>query len=154
MQKKMSKGIIIFSILICLLSLWDFKTNISFSRYYHLLQPLSEKLILLRYVFSLSLRIVLFISGIGVLFLKDIFRKIILFISFFTIATIYWKHPMICFRNVVDSLSAQGAFTPDVPLTPNALIWILFAINYAIDIGFSLCLIYYFTRPRVKEQFK
>jgi len=153
MGKKRSKGIIIFSILIFLRSLWDLNIYTSFSHYCFLFQPLPEKIILARYVFSIFLRMALLISGIGILFLKDIFRKTILFISFFTVATIYWKHPVSCFRNIVTSLAAQGEFTSDVTLTPNTLIWILLAINYIIDIGLSLSLIYYFTRPKVKELF-
>ncbi|MCX5700455.1 MAG: hypothetical protein NTZ63_02800 [Candidatus Omnitrophica bacterium] len=154
MEKKRSKGIIIFSILICSYALWDLNTYSDFRHYAFLFQPLPERIILVRYFFSIFLRIVLVITGIGILFLNEYFRRIILFISFFTVATIYWKHPVICFKNIVMNLVARGAFTSDVTLTPDTVIWILIVINYIIDISFALCLIYFFTRPQVKEQFK
>jgi hypothetical protein len=153
MKNRISKGIVIFSILILLRSIWDLNIYISFSHYRSLFYFLPEKVLLIRYVFSVALRIALFVSGAGILFRRDIFRKILLFISFFTIATIYWKHPVACFRNIVMSLIAQGAFPADLIPMSDTIIWALVAVNYAIDIGFSLCLIYYFTRPKVREQF-
>jgi len=150
---KISKGIIIFSILIIIYSLHGLPT-VNFNTYYIKFYPSSEKAILARYIFSIALRVVLIISGIGILFRRDIFRKIILGVSFFTIATVYWKHPVICFKRVLMWKISQGVLPVDVLPKIDMLSWFSAVICSIMDIGFTLCLIYYFTRLKVKKQFR
>ena len=126
---------------------------ISFSSYYIKFRPSPEKIIFIRYIFSIAVRVVLLVSSVGILLRKDIFRKIILFISFFTIATIYWKHPVICFKRVLMWKIAQGILPVDVLPKIDMVAWISAIICAIVDIGFALCAIYYFTRPKVKKQF-
>ncbi|MFA4989430.1 MAG: hypothetical protein WC576_01520 [Candidatus Omnitrophota bacterium] len=149
---KIPKGLIIFSILIIVYSLHGLPT-VNFNTYYAKFYPSSEKIILARYILSIALRIVLIISGIGILFRRDIFRKAILGISFFTIATVYWKHPVICFKRVLLWKINQGVLPIDVLPKIDMLSWFSAIICSLMDIGFTLCLIYYFTRPKVKKQF-
>jgi hypothetical protein len=149
---KISKGIIIFSILIIIYSLHGLPT-VNFNTYYTKFYPSSEKAILARYIFSIALRIVLVISGVGILFRRDIFRKIILGISFFTVVTVYWKHPVICFKRVLIWKINQGVLPIDVLPKIDMLSRVSAIICSSVDIGFALCLVYYFTRPKVKQQF-
>jgi len=97
MRKKTLSGIYVFSILIVVVSLWDLQGFTSFERYRAFFYPLAGKTLVARYIVSIGLRLLLLIAAVGILFHKDIFRRIILFISFFTIATVYWKHPVSCF---------------------------------------------------------
>jgi hypothetical protein len=150
---KITRGIIICAILVVTYSFLGMPFD-SFSSYYNKFRPSPQNLIFIRYLFSIALRLAVLISGIGILFRKHIFRKIIVFISFFTIATVYWKHPAICFKRVLLWRIAQGAVSADIIPRINILSWICVAICSIIDISVCLCLIYYLTRPKVREQFK
>jgi len=149
---KISKGLIIFSILIILYALHGMPP-FSFSSYYIKFRPEPEKIIFIRYIFSLAVRAALLVSGAGILWRKDIFRKVILGVSFFTIATIYWKHPVICFKRVLMWKVAQGILPAEVIPRIDMLARVSALICSSVDIVFALCLIYYFTRPKVKQQF-
>jgi hypothetical protein len=149
---KISKGLIIFSILIILYALHGMPP-FSFSSYYVKFRPEPEKIIFIRYIFSLAIRAALLVSGVGILFRKDIFRKVILGVSFFTLATIYWKHPAICFKRVLLWKVAQGILPAEVIPKADMLARMSSIICSSVDIVFALCLIYYFTRPKVKQQF-
>jgi hypothetical protein len=152
-RKKLSKEIIILSIIVIAYSLQGLPT-LDFNSYAVKLQPLPETLILFRYVFSLALRIVLFTSGIGILFRKEIFRKCIIFIGFLTIATVYWKHPVIIFKRILMLRIEQGVVSESMIPKMNMLAWKSAVICYIIDIIIVSVLIYLFTRPKIKEQFK
>jgi len=127
--------------------------TVDFNTYYVKFRPSPEKLIFARYIFSIAFRIALLISGIGILFRKEIFRKAAIFIGCFTIATIYWKHPVICFKRVLIWKVYQGVLPFDIIPRINLFSWICASICYIFDIGVNLCLIYFLTRPKVKEQF-
>ena len=150
---KISKGIIIFSILIIIYSIHGLPI-VNFKTYYSKFYPSPERVILVRYILSIALRVVLIISSLGILLRKEIFRKIILFLSLFTIATIYWKHPVVCFERVLLWKVSQGILPVDVLTRIDMLSRISAMICAIMDIGFALCLIYYFTRPQVKKQFR
>jgi hypothetical protein len=152
-KDKMSKEIIILSIIVILYSLQGFPA-FDFNSYTAKLYPLPARLILARYVFSISLRIFLFITGIGVLFRREIFRKCIIFASFFTIVTVYWKHPVIIFKRVLIWRIEQGVVPVSMIPKINMLAWKSALICYIIDIIIALVLIYLFTRPKIKEQFE
>lgn len=121
-------------------------------------QPLPERIILLRYALSLLFRITCLAAGIGILFLKETWRKILLFLGFFTIATIYWKHPISVFKKFIphsrEILQAKGLDRDVQELALSIVPWMQLIFNYAVEIVFWGCLIYYFTRPQVKEQFR
>ena len=150
-KRKISRGVIICGILVIEYSFLSRPG--SFSSYYDRFRPAPENLIFIRYLFSIGLRLALFISGIGILFLKNIFRKIAIFVSLFTIATVYWKHPAIIFKRILWGKIRQGMLSTALIPKINMLTWICVAISSIIDITVCLCLIYYLTRPEVKEQF-
>ena len=152
-KEKISKGIIISAILIILYSLHGLPT-VGFDIYYSRFYPLPEKVILARYIFSIALRITLIACSLGILLRKDIFRRALLLISFFTIATVYWKHPVDCFKRVLLWKIEQGILPAEALSTVDTASRISSLLCSAVDIGFALCLIYYFTRPRVKGQFQ
>lgn len=148
----MPKGIIIFSVLIIFYALLGFPLS-DFKAYYPKFYPSAQYLIFGRYVLSIAIRIILIVTGLGILFRKEIFRDLILALSFFTIATVYWKHPLVVFQRIFSLKVAQGALPSVIIPKINMLSWACVILNSLVDIGFSLCLIYYFTRPKVREQF-
>ena len=152
-KKKISKEIIILSMAVILYSFQGMPT-IDFDSYAIKFYPLPEKLILLRHVFSIALRIFIFITGLGILLRKDIFRKSVLFVSLFTICTVYWKHPFLCFKNSLMFNIRQGVLSVDLMPKIDFLAWICVVTCYLMDIIISIFLIYLFTRPKIKEQFK
>ena len=152
-KRKISREIIILSIIVIL---YSFQGMPSFDFYSYAVKfsPLPEKFILARYVLSIGIRIFLLIAGIGILFRKDIFRKSVLFISLFTICTVYWKHPFLCFKNSLMLNIKQGMLSVDLLPKIDTMAWICLAVCYLIDIIIATFLIYLFTRPKIKEQFR
>ena len=99
MEKKRSKGVTIFGILIIVGSLYQV-LGLRFSDYRFLFQPLPEGVIMLRFSISAILLILGIITGIGLLGLKNIFRKIALFLGFYAIFTNLFEAPFFTFRHL------------------------------------------------------
>jgi len=112
----------------------------------------------LRISFSWFLRILGLSAGVGILLHYDIFRKLAVGIGCFTIATVYWKHPYRAYLRHVQILGEQiepvfqQAGVPYIPFGELAMPAMIF--NCLVDVGFSLWLIHYFTRPQVVAQFR
>lgn len=152
-KDKVSKEIVILGIIVIFYSLQGMPT-LDFGSYAAKLYPLPEKLILIRYLFSIALRIFLLLAGIGVLFRKEFFRKCVIFGGLFTIITVYWKHPVIVFKNILIWRIEQGIVPASMMSRINELAWKSATICYLIDIIVVLVLVYLFTRPKIKEKFK
>jgi hypothetical protein len=163
MKKKFALGITLFGLYFiadasCQLYIKLLTPNY-YSWYSAIFQALPAKMILLRYLLSIAFRIFELVLGVGLLRRKPIFRKLAIFMSWFTIAIVYWKHP---FDALVKHTQIVGRhlypITGSCHLTPLAytkmIAWISLWCIYAIDIGISALVIYYFTRPRIKEEFK
>lgn len=157
MEKKRSVGVIVFGILLILSSLFNI-TGLNINGHRFLLQPLSNALIVASFIISAIALVAGIISGIGVFFLKDIFRKIALFVGGYTIFTYFVLGPL-TFKNIpafIDMNVNEMISTAPVlsESTASAIIWSITSIGLVVDFGFALCLVYFFTRPKVKEQFK
>jgi len=152
-EKRLSLIVIIIGALIVLHNMRGLVSISHYARYHFLFRDLPENLILTRYCFSIFLKILLLVTGIGIILRRDIFRKMILFISWFNILTIWLKHPVSCFRNIVNYMAGQKMLPAIFMEDPELMIWILTVYNYIIDLGFAIFLIYFFTRPKVKEAF-
>ena len=162
MTQKRIKGlrcIWILGIIIILYILKDLPGIIKF-KHYHLFFILNypEKFIIIRYCFSVALRIFLTVSVIGLFLKKDIFRRALIFFSFFNVFTLYWKHPIFVFEKIINEifgkLIAINAYS-SYALMKNydRILYSALAVIYIVDILFSLSLIYFLTRPYVKEHF-
>jgi hypothetical protein len=115
-------------------------------------------LIVLRYSFSWLMRIAGTLAGVGILVQKDIARKLAIAIGWFSMLTIYWKHPYHAFKLHAQNLDRQlGHFFADAGL-PHvsfaSLTLVSLVTLYICDIIFWSVLIYFFTRPSVKKQFQ
>lgn len=159
MEEKHPTGVNIFGVILILSSLVHMhKLFVDYDWYVASYGYWPTWLMVLRYCFSWFQRILGLIAGMGILRLKDTARKIAICIGWFTILTIYWKHPYDAFEKHAVYLDQHYGYIFQmmgypklsfVPLTLPALI-----IQYVLDILFCGVMIYYFTRPAVKAHFK
>ena len=147
-------GVLVFSSVI-------FFLGYNYEVYSELFSKLPEKTIFIRFCFSGALRIVMIAIALGVFFHKEIFRKLAILLSIFTITTIYWKHPLFVFQNkeyvqyielqfmnmsgCTDSCSGDQI----VELIP-VLAMLLMC---TIDVVFYGAMMYYLTRKEVKKYY-
>ena len=154
-KRKRSRGVTILGYLLIFSSLGAMITLVSFNHYKYLFHHLPEEVMLVRYFISWTLRIVGRISGIGILRLSDICRKIAIAIFCITIMGVCVKNSYACFSNLIrllDQLPIAGALGG--PGIFSSVIRPAVITSRILDIIFSVCFIYFFTRPRVREQFK
>lgn len=145
--KKRLKGITIGAIIIVTMALYELIRLVDWNYYQFTFQGLSQQVILARYVYSISWRLAILVSGIGLLYLNERARKAIIFLACFQILTIPWKHPLFVFKHLVFTQSHPGeAVHPWVP-------WVGFLFFSAFDLITAFLVIYYFNRPLIKQEF-
>jgi len=163
MKKKIAIGIMLFGLYFIADSLIQFYVKMFkpgyYSWYSSIFWPLPEHIIFIRYLLSIIFRIFKLISGIGILLRKEIFRKLTLLMSWFTIIIVYWKHPFNAVLRHADTVTktiyqANGFNALTFPPPTRLIAGISLGCLYAFDIGVSVLAIYYFTRPYIREQFK
>jgi len=148
-----------FSVVIISGALVELLSVLDYASCKFLLRPLPENVIFVHHLFSEACLVALLIAGIGILYLKDIFRKIILFVSCFTLFTYLIEAPLIV-RNIPEHINRQAANLAALPFNQLPLstwltcLWIATAVVCALDFGFALFGLYYFTRPKIKALFK
>lgn len=142
-------------------SMMKLGTVIDLSYYRILHSPLSEGTILFRYVGSVGLRILGIIAGIGIVYRKDLCRRLAIGLAVFTIAAIHWKHPLHAFKNVMASQHGQlealaklfGKPAPTLEAM-QSIAWIPRLAVCATDIAISAFLIVFLTRREISKQFE
>ncbi|TRZ95582.1 hypothetical protein D4R78_02865 [bacterium] len=157
-KRKIPLGITLFGLWVILTSLlWIIVWSFNFNYYRYLFSPIPAWMIGIRYACAMSLRVLGFFTGLGVLRLSNNFRKVAIGILIFNASAIYWRHPYYAFRNhsaYLDRLFQNSHIA--IPFSPSfsSLTGISVITACAIDIIFSLCFIYYFTRQRIKNLFR
>ncbi|MDD5195194.1 MAG: hypothetical protein PHQ96_05960 [Candidatus Omnitrophica bacterium] len=158
-KKNRSRGVTILGwlmILINILLLLGALDAKSFFNFYNFFQ---NNLVIALYSYSLISAILGAIAGIGVLKLKESMRKLALFINyldvlegipffFFSIKGLQQS----CYKLALSGthrITSQGT----INLVANITFYMT-AIFIWLIIGLSILNIYFFTRPKVKEQFK
>ena len=157
-MSKRSPGVLVLALLFILGALIQL-TSGKFDDYKIFFQPLPEKIIIVCYFFIKILLVLGIVSGIGMLFMKNIFRKIAVFLSWYTIFSYLVEGPFFIFRNVpkyINDLSLNiSAQTKSVSLSfISGLLWNFIIVGWIVDFSFAILIIYFFTRPKVKEQFR
>jgi len=153
-------NIFVFAILLILSSLIWFAAYMNYHVYRITFQWLSEESARARYLLSVINRALVLVSGVGILCLKDIFRKIGLVLCVLTICVLPWKHPYLVFKNLAENITQQvlNTMPPESIAVSESISTISLLVSmiivYAVDIVFALAFIYYFTRPKVKNYFK
>lgn len=160
------RGIYIFAILFTASSLMHMLTLASSKSWYLALYSYMDPAVVeLRYLFSWLQRIAGLTAGIGLLYYKNFSRKLAIVIGWFTIATIYWKHPITAFKehaqildssqtslqlaNILKQTGGAEAYVPSF----SELAVLSSIVHSALDITFCALLIYYFTRPEIIDFF-
>lgn len=159
MSHKKPKGVIVFGMLLVVSSILHISTLI-FSRdwYWYNFNYLPPAVLITRYLFSWVQRILGVVSGLGILCLKNFYRRLALAIAWFTIFALPWKHPYRAFLNHAQLLDELLGFLfkkaghSEISFTALAVPALI--THYVLDIVFCASLIYYFTRPEVKKHFK
>lgn len=152
--KKQPQGVILFGAFLILGSIYKLWGFANYEYYRFMFQSLPDQVIFIRYCMSVLLRLVGVIVATGILLLNDVFRKFFVVLCVLTLCFLYWKHPFFVFEHI-SRLTEERFFGKPVtgeltyPLRP----WISLIFNYFVDIVFCGSALYYFTRPKVKEQF-
>ena len=151
-------GVVIISALLIFSSLIHIQTLVfNFDWYRQNFGYLPEWLANLRYCFSWLQRILGITAGIGILYLNNQSRRLGILIGYFTIATLYWKHPLEAFethtafldQKLGPLLSWMGK--TDISFSSVALPAMI--VHDVLDISFWLTVIIYLTRPGIKKYF-
>jgi hypothetical protein len=126
----------------------------NFEYYSFLFSHLPQKIILIRYFFSIFLRIFLTICCVGTILKKKAFAIALIFYATFTIMTVYWKHPYATFERIYHTMLAYGDASPSMVSSLPLLTMISVIKNYVVDIGSSLLLILLLNNKKISSQFR
>ena len=92
-------GIDRFAIILFVSSFFQLCILIGYERYKYMFQYLPENIILIRYIGSIFLRVLTVISALGIIYYKNVFRRILICVCIFHIVMVYWVHPYAAFVN-------------------------------------------------------
>ena len=101
METKRSKGVTIFAILL-ILDLSFNASGLKLSEFKSLYQPLSEQIIKFIFVFDMFMISIAIISSIGLFWLKNIFKVIIIYWAFYNLFSYLVLLPLIVMKNLPD----------------------------------------------------
>ena len=112
----------------------------------------------LRYAVSWAQRLVGLIAGFGLIAHRRWAAQIVVYLSIFNILTVYWKYPYQSFikQSIILNRDLGGMFAgigvPEVNFTSHVMAAVVSA--YLIDFLFFGFVVFYLTRPQVKETLK
>jgi hypothetical protein len=158
-KPRISPGIRVFSTLLVVWAAFNLMSMTNVEDWNYLNQPLPEVLIQANYIITVFFITLGLISGVGILFLKESFRKIVIVTAFFTLFTYLIEGPLLIYPNLGGFIAKQTAIVaaeaPDLSIAGiKAALWMILIFGYVLEFGFALSLVYFFTRPKVKKQFK
>ncbi|MDE2214598.1 MAG: hypothetical protein KGJ61_05700 [Candidatus Omnitrophica bacterium] len=149
-----SNGVTVWGWLLILGSLYQMTALAlgGYKHYAYLFGQYPPGIIDLRYGVSWIIKLLGLVAGIGILKLNEWCRKLAVFNSLFVVLLVNLKHPYAAYALHAKYLDQTmgGIF----PVTFSDFVWPALIIQRSIDVIFGLLLIYFFTRPGVKRQFK
>jgi len=152
-MNKAPLGVKVFASLLVFASIYQLMGFLNYSYYKLIFQQLPQPLIEIRYSFSIILRFVSLICGVGLFYLNEKCRILAIGLSLISLGVIYWKHPYYAFKNVAVYTEQMYYGTTVQELVYPSFPVISMAVHLAIDIIFAGAVIYYFTRPKIKRLF-
>jgi len=159
MEKKRSVGVTIFAWLLIIINGFNLPHSFDFHTSFELHKSLNKGVIITIISYTLLSAVIGFISGIGILKLKEMMRRLAVAINsldiVFGILVLFLSANDI--RQYAHSVALAQATNKPTILSVDTLTNVGFyaAMSwYVFCIGLSLLLIFFFTRPKVKEQFK
>jgi len=151
-------GVIIFALLMIeryIRHMWYMRTFIGYK--FVFIDFFPEHIILLRYLFSFSLRVVGIYTSIGLFFFRERYRMAVIFLCWFNILTLYWKHPYEAVYGSALSTWKQfpfpGNYFMTLSLTQEQLTWLWIGFFDLVEVTVNALVIFYLTRPKVKKIF-
>ncbi|MEI7751267.1 MAG: hypothetical protein WCJ71_04155 [Candidatus Omnitrophota bacterium] len=163
-------GIGLLAIGFILTSIRQVGVLVDYSGYRVLFQHLPASLMHLRYLVSWGGLLLGLVTGVGLFYRKDLFRKAAVFFAAISSAGVFGKHSPEGFdqylRLLSEKMAANGApFSPAsiiqfahawniTWLTESALAWGCIACLMILEISFYLAIIFFLTRPSVKALFR
>lgn len=140
----------IFLFVMALGFLWR-ETN--FEYYSRLFSSMPVWLIRIRFIFSISLRLLMLLGAIGVVLRQNMARNMVQLYSVFTILTIYWKHPYSTFEELLFSLAKAGQISESIlaNISLHALALTLFFCLK--DVLIAIIILYLLKRKDIIVQF-
>ena len=157
MNKKIFSGIDIWGGLLVICSLYQLSGLINYGHYAFLYNAYPPNVILLRYFVSWAVKLLGLLSGIGIIYRKEIFRKTAIVGSLFTILTAGLQHTYAEFHQYTQYMDQHLLNSIAVPVegfTFSAITGLAVIMARVLDIFFAGSLIYFFTRPEVKKHFE
>jgi len=156
--RKGSTGIRVFSSLLIVWAMFNLMGMADVEGWNFINQPLPERVVQANYFITVFFTTLAMMSGLGILFLKESFRKIVIAAAFFTLFTYLIEGPLFIYANLPALVQKQAALviaeSPDLSLVGlKVAIWFITIFGYVLDFGFAVALVYFFTRPQVKKQF-
>ena len=135
--------------------LWGF---LDYSYYMFMFQHLPEQWVQARYCVSIGLRLVTLLVAFGVIRCQEFYRKAAIVIAAANIVLTYFKHPFEVFYHI--AVLAESGFPRPYPvITGHEMLnypyypWMSMMMHIMVDMGFSLLIIFYLTRPSIKSKF-
>ena len=122
-----------------------------YDHYRYLHQEYPPAIIALSYCVSWAVKILGLVSGIGILYRKDFFRKTAIAGSLFAILTTHLKHSYAGFLQHAHYLDEH--LDLNLGIAFSSIAWPAMAAARIIDVIFAAALIYFFTRPEVRKHF-
>lgn len=158
-NKKCSTGVAVFGWLMIIINAFLLLAALNIKGFFEAYKFLHKNFVIALYTYSIISAVTAIVAGIGILKLKEILRKIGVFINsldvlqgiplfFFTVKGLkeYFY---------TETISAMPPEVPQSATTMVANISFYFTVILIWGlIGLSILFIYFFTRPKVKEQFK
>lgn len=126
----------------------------NFNYYKTLFVALPPWLVKLRFAFSVSLRIFMFISALCVVLRLSWARYLMIAYSIFTIVTIHFKHPYSTFEGIFNTLLIKGEVSAE--MVPH-LHWYAYGLMMLFcyrDVFLAIITIYLLLRKEIVKQFE
>lgn len=139
MKKKRLVGIITLAVLLILGSLEQIINWTSINSYRMLARQLPESFIIFRFFAAKFFIVIGLITGVGLLFRKNAYRIIAIFIGVYLSVYYYLIEGPLSIKNLISY---------------GVKIDLAIIMKMLGEFTFGLCLIYYLTRPKVKEMFR
>ena len=157
-SRKPSFGIIYFGFGLILSGLFRSFVLLDYDHFAYMFGFQSSKMLTFSYLIAWIDKFLLLASAIGVLYLKEKFRKLIILTWFLEICAVPWKYPFPGFKNTFLQLVHYGFFNQKIIeaqfVTFDSFVYIIITTAALLDAVYGLALIYFFTRPKIKAQFK
>jgi hypothetical protein len=158
-DKKRSRAVVIFGWLMIIINAFVLLATFNTKSFFDVYKSFPNNFLIAMYAYSLISPIIGIIAGIGILKLKDLMRKVGIFINsldilggiplFFLSIKDLQRY---CYTVALSS-APSGVSQVNAGMIANISFYIVTILSWGF-IGLSILFIYFFTRPKVREQFK